>query len=193
MRRKIIGVTVGTPHDPAIIESKIKPVKTVNDIKPDENGNVLIPITDGEDGFSPTISVSTITDGHRMTITDKNGTKNVDVLDGKITDNDRAEFSEYIVSELAKRGQLKPENAQSVEWLLANGDTTKLYVLTDKTDPNCGFIYANVYTEVTVEPTNAIPTATDTDRKTIYNGKGYKEGMRINSSGVVTDASGKAV
>ena len=38
--------------------------------------------TDGTDGVSPTISVSNITGGHRITITDKNGTKTVDVMDG---------------------------------------------------------------------------------------------------------------
>lgn len=38
--------------------------------------------TDGADGYSPTISVSTITGGHRLTITDKNGMRTVDVMDG---------------------------------------------------------------------------------------------------------------
>ena len=37
----------------------------------------------GKDGVSPTISVSTITGGHRMTIKDANGTKTVDLLNGK--------------------------------------------------------------------------------------------------------------
>jgi hypothetical protein len=37
---------------------------------------------DGEDAVSPTIAVSNITGGHKLTITDKNGTKAVDVLDG---------------------------------------------------------------------------------------------------------------
>jgi hypothetical protein len=36
----------------------------------------------GVDGVSPTVSVSTITGGHRITITDKNGTKTVDIMDG---------------------------------------------------------------------------------------------------------------
>ena len=36
----------------------------------------------GDDGVSPTITVITITGGHRITITDKNGTKNVDIMDG---------------------------------------------------------------------------------------------------------------
>lgn len=42
-----------------------------------------IPGNDGADGVSPAISVSNITGGHRITITDKSGTKNVDVMDGE--------------------------------------------------------------------------------------------------------------
>ena len=38
---------------------------------------------DGKDGVSPTVSVSDITGGHRITITDASGTKTVDVMDGK--------------------------------------------------------------------------------------------------------------
>lgn len=37
----------------------------------------------GEPGYSPTISVKTIDGGHRLTITDVNGTKTVDVMDGE--------------------------------------------------------------------------------------------------------------
>lgn len=37
---------------------------------------------DGQDGTSPVVSVSAITGGHRITITDANGTKTVDVMDG---------------------------------------------------------------------------------------------------------------
>ena len=37
---KIIGVTVGTPLSPSKIEDKLKPIKTVNGVDPDENGNV---------------------------------------------------------------------------------------------------------------------------------------------------------
>lgn len=36
----------------------------------------------GKDGISPVVSVSAITGGHRITITDANGTKTVDVMDG---------------------------------------------------------------------------------------------------------------
>ena len=36
----------------------------------------------GDDGYSPTVSVTNITGGHRVTITDKTGTQTVDVMDG---------------------------------------------------------------------------------------------------------------
>jgi hypothetical protein len=45
--------------------------------EPGENGK------DGQDGFSPTVGVKDITGGHRVTITDKEGAKTFDVMDGK--------------------------------------------------------------------------------------------------------------
>ena len=38
--------------------------------------------SNGSDGFSPTLSVTTITGGHRLSITDVNGTQTVDIMDG---------------------------------------------------------------------------------------------------------------
>lgn len=38
---------------------------------------------DGQDGFSPIITVTAITGGHRVTITDANGTQSFNVMDGK--------------------------------------------------------------------------------------------------------------
>jgi len=49
MKRKIIGVTVGTPISPTAIEGEIKPIKTVNGQKPDANGNVEV------DGSLPSV------------------------------------------------------------------------------------------------------------------------------------------
>lgn len=104
------------------------------------------------------------------------------------TEADKSEFSEYIASELAKRGQLKPEFAESVEWLKVNGDQSKIYVLPD------GFIYAWMLTEKEVESgpayTNVLPLATNTDRKTIYNGVGYKVNTKLSGSGGGESASG---
>ena len=42
MKRKIVGVTVGTTMNPYRIREKIKPVTSVNGNEPDENGNVTI-------------------------------------------------------------------------------------------------------------------------------------------------------
>lgn len=79
MSRKIMGVTVGTPTSPKKIEDVLKPVKTVNGVAPDEDGNVEVI---GNDGVSPVVSVSDIEGGSRLTIVDKDGTKTVDVLNG---------------------------------------------------------------------------------------------------------------
>ncbi|MEE1204172.1 MAG: hypothetical protein UHN59_07705, partial [Bacteroidales bacterium] len=38
---------------------------------------------DGKDGFSPTVNVTEIDGGHEVNITDKNGTKSFEVMDGK--------------------------------------------------------------------------------------------------------------
>jgi hypothetical protein len=42
MSRKIIGVTVGTPISASSLEDKLKPVKTINGVSPDVNGNVEV-------------------------------------------------------------------------------------------------------------------------------------------------------
>ena len=78
-------------------------------------GNDGAPGADGEDGYTPV--------------------KGVDYY----TPADKAEFEAHIATELAKRGQLKPEFANSVEECT---DTTKLYVLPD------GMIYAYMETAV---------------------------------------------
>ena len=54
----------------------------------------------------------------------------------------------FIVSELAKRGQVEPLFAQGEEWLHENGDDAKLYVLPD------GMVWANmtVKTEAETKP-----------------------------------------
>ncbi len=86
-----------------------------------------------------------------------------------------------IAAELAKRGQLKPEFAESIEECK---DTTKLYVLPD------GYLYAYMLTTTEPQPlfTNLLPLAVDTDGTPYNGGLGYKEGYRLNSSGVETES-----
>jgi hypothetical protein len=47
MKRKIVGVTVGTPISPQTIKDKLKPVTSVNGVSADRNGNVevSVPVT----------------------------------------------------------------------------------------------------------------------------------------------------
>lgn len=47
MSNKVIGATVGTTTSPAKIAKEIKPIKTVNGVAPDENGNVVINVPSG--------------------------------------------------------------------------------------------------------------------------------------------------
>jgi hypothetical protein len=66
------------------------------------------------------------------------------------TDAEKVEFEKLIADEMAKRGQVKPEFANSIDECV---DTSKLYVLPD------GNIYAYIYTSTTVETgENILPT-----------------------------------
>lgn len=42
MKRKIIGVTVGTTISPQMMKDKLKPVLSINGTKPDNGGNVIV-------------------------------------------------------------------------------------------------------------------------------------------------------
>lgn len=55
---------------------------TVWDGAPGATGPAGSPGAAGADGYSPTVAITEITDGHRVTVTDKTGEHNFDVLDG---------------------------------------------------------------------------------------------------------------
>ena len=77
------------------------PVKGV-DYFDGEDGANGVNGSDGADGVSPTLSVAEITGGHRVTITDVNGTQTFDVMDGQDGQNgaDGSGVSEDRVLEL---------------------------------------------------------------------------------------------
>lgn len=85
-----------------------------------------------------------------------------------------------LAAELAKRGQLKPEFANSIEECT---DQSKLYVLPD------GYIYAYMYTEVTAEGGNnnlAVPKiSTDTSDP-----DAWLEGYRFSTSSISAQSGG---
>lgn len=47
MSKKIVGATVGTTISPFKLAEKMKPVKSVNGVKPDEKGDVVVPVGGG--------------------------------------------------------------------------------------------------------------------------------------------------
>lgn len=90
------------------------------------------------------------------------------------TEADKSEFSEYIASELAKRGQLVPEFAQSEEWLKANGDHSKMYVLPD------GMIWAYIFKEGGGVSYKNLAKPGDSD---------WKTKSRLNASGAIASST----
>lgn len=152
----------------------------------------------GEPGKSVTITnisessedggenVVTFSDGKKLIVKNgMNGTpgytprKGVDYY----TETDKAEFSEYIAGELAKRGQVEPEFANSIEECT---DTSKLYILPD------GMIYAYMLVEGEALPsyTNVLRTAqTSATDTSPFNGTGYQENLCFTSTNATENAS----
>lgn len=74
---------------------------------------------DGEDGVSPTVKVDSITGGHRLTITDKNGAKTVDIIDGQ--DGKDGNSGVYVGSGDMPDGynvQIDPEGEDSISTIV---------------------------------------------------------------------------
>lgn len=75
---------------------------------------------DGDDGVSPTVTITTITGGHRVSITDASGTKSFDVMNGaEISDTKLAEaIAAYIAENPIEGGVDEEQLAQAVETAL---------------------------------------------------------------------------
>lgn len=67
MKKKIIGVTVGTPIKPSKVLEKTDAVRTVNGIAPDEHGNVEITGSGGN--VDVTIDGETLVIAENSTVT----------------------------------------------------------------------------------------------------------------------------
>lgn len=186
---------------------------------------------DGKDGFSPTVNVTEIDGGHEVNITDKNGTKSFDVMDGKRgetgsdgytpvkgtdywIESDKKEivdeaieeikeiqptFVELTESDILEKVGLSDEELEGLSTVISDNETR-----TDKT-----WSSSKIYSDIskvseTVEDltkdlidggaiavptsyTNLVPTATTGATGNIYNGTGYLNGYRLNSSGNVVE------
>ena len=85
----------------------------------------------GEDGYSPTISVQNITGGHRITITDKNGSQTVDVMDGEQgqtgpTGNGIASITKTGTSGNVDTYTILYTNGQSTTFTVTNGNVSSV-------------------------------------------------------------------
>lgn len=85
--------------------------------------------TDGQDGVSPTVSVSDITGGHRITITDANGEKTIDVLDGEngsdyvLTENDKQDIADMVEVSGGFVASAEPPEDTSLLWIDLSDDS----------------------------------------------------------------------
>lgn len=116
----------------------------------------------GKDGYTPVKGVDYFDGADGMDgVAGKDGKTPVKGVD-YYTEADKQEIEHYIATELAKRGQLKPEFANDIKECT---DTTKLYVLPDS------YIYAYTYDD---GYTNLVSTSTDADGA-VFNGTGYQD------------------
>lgn len=76
MSEKIIGITVGTPTSIKRVEQDLKPVKTVNGVPPDENGNVVVSGGSGGTSESGATFIPVINDSGTLSWTNDKGLSN---------------------------------------------------------------------------------------------------------------------
>lgn len=158
-------------------------------------------------GKTGAVTVSVPTKTSQLTNDSNFVTKSVtDALSGQIVDQQvlldgKQPVGNYLTSipsEYVTEDELEAEitdlKAQGVQQtpLFANSieectDTTKMYVLPD------GYIYGYLYQEGGLPYTNRLPLSVDTDGTTIFNGVGYLNGYRLNSSGAQTACAGMMV
>ena len=121
-----------------------------------------------------------------QSVNGKTGAVNLTAADVGATTQEYVDTEiEEAVSDLKAQGlQQTPSYAEGetveeqLAWLAENGDQSKVYLLAD------GFLYQ--YMETTevggIAYENKLLTSTDKDRTTIFNGVGYKTGVRLSGS-----------
>lgn len=170
----------------------------------------VTPITEGSGGYkisitdangTKTIDILNGSDGSDANVTDENIKKalgftpakqeDVNELSREIVDLE-TETNNKITDLKAQGLQQAPLFAEgknvneALEWLEANGDTSKVYLL-----PNGNIGGYKKVENAGGKPlfTNRLPLAIGSDGE-VYNGTGFKTGYRLSSSGAETQASG---
>lgn len=149
--------------------------KGISYIQVDGNGNLIIYYSDnssnnlgkvvgkdgedGADGVSPTISVSDITGGHRITIVDKNGTKTIDVMNGSDGDDgDKGDAGRGITSIARTSGNGSAGTTDTYTITYTDNTTSTFTVCNGKNGSNG--------TSVTI--TDTLETVDDSERGVLF-------------------------
>lgn len=159
---------------------------------------------DGEDGVSPTITVSKSGTTTTITVTNADGSTTTSTVedgeDGEDADSSAIQASlettlkEYVDTLLGYNDLVGEVGDGNVITLSVNKLSAGTYTLRYLTDD--GETYAEIGTltvtsdedgEDTVTYTNQISSSVDTDGTTVYNGTGYMVGKRLNYSGNVSN------
>lgn len=120
---------------------------------------------DGKDGISPTVAVSTITGGHRITITDKNGTKTVDVMDGEKGDSGRGIAA---IARTSGSGAAGTTDTYTITY--TDGTTSTFSVYNGKNGTNGTSVTVKSVSESTADGGSNIVTFSDGETLTVKNG-----------------------
>lgn len=121
----------------------------------DASGTTQAVVLNGKDGISPVIAVTAISGGHKVTVTDKNGQKSFDVLDGEPgepgytpkkgkdywTDSDKSEIVDAVLEEMPEQGGGEPE----VFWAIYD-ETTSDEILNAFNSEKMCYLQDGVYT-----------------------------------------------
>lgn len=88
---------------------------------------------DGEDGVSPTVSVTDITGGHRVTITDADGTKTFDVMDGEDGSGGSVDIDDTLTQSGKAADAKVVGDALKLKFGIDGGDISKINVTSSLT------------------------------------------------------------
>lgn len=108
---KEAGEFNGATFTPSVTEAG--DLSWTNDKGLDNPATVNIKGARGNDGVSPTISVTTIANGHRITITDANGTKSIDLQNGVDGVTDTAAVIDFM-KDYVVIGDTEPANGPAL-------------------------------------------------------------------------------
>lgn len=134
---------------------------------------------DGKDGTSPTVSVSAIEGGHRITITDTNGTNTVDVMDGSDGQNGNDGATGRGIETIARTSGNGAAGTTDTYTITYTDNTTSTFAVYNGKDGSNGkdgtsVTVANV-SESTADGGNNVVTFSDGKTITVKNGgKGGK-------------------